>query len=423
MGQTDGVGHTLLYNEPMTTANKLHAKLRAALSPAQFRILEVATGEAARLGLNLYLVGGAVRDLIINARINDLDLVSEGDSFPLAENMASALSGRVTAQSQFGTSKLSARGMNTDLVSARGETYQSPGALPSVFPGTIEDDLARRDFSINAIALRLSPGAPEILDPAQGQTDLESRLIRVLHQESFRDDATRILRAVRYEQRLGFRLEADTEALLQRDLSMLDTISGHRLRRELDLIFSEERPAAVLVRAAELGVLAAISPSLPDAATLRERLSHMDASAPAVHYLGVLVYSLETDQIESFVRRLSMTAPWARMVHQVAPARKAASDLTEGSSPSVVSTLLRALDTDAVAVVAALTRSQPFQRFLQEWRYVRPMLTGRDLVQLGVPEGPQLGSILELLRDAKLDGRTGTREEEVDFVQKYAKIS
>ena len=403
----------------MTAANDLQAKLRAALSPVQLRILEQATAEATRLRLRLYLVGGAVRDLLTNARINDLDLVSEGDSLPLAQAMASALSGRVTARSQFGTSKLSALGVSTDLVTARGETYRRPGALPTVFPGTIAHDLARRDFSINAIALRLAPGPPEILDPAHGQTDLESRLVRVLHANSFHDDATRILRAVRYEQRLGFSLEANTEALVRRDLHMLDTISGHRLRRELDLIFREERPGAVLVRAAELGVLAAISPSLPDASTLQERLPHLDTTAQPIHYLSVLAYSLEPGQLDSFVRRLSMTASWTGLVRGIAPARQAATALTDDSSPAAVCRLLRPLNTNAVEVVAALARSHPLQRYLQEWRHVRPRLTGRDLIQLGVPQGPQVGSLLELLRDARLDGRASTRQDEVELVRSH----
>ena len=405
--------------EAMTTANDLQVKLRTALAPAQFRILEVATAEAIRLGMSLYLVGGAVRDLFINAHVNDLDLVSEGDSFPLAQAMASALSGRVTARSQFGTSKLSALGLSTDLVSARDETYRQPGALPTVLPGTIAQDLARRDFSINAIALRLAPGPPEILDPAHGQTDLESRLVRVLHPKSFRDDATRILRAVRYEQRLGFSLDADTETFVRRDLAMLDTIGGHRLRRELDLIFREKQPGTVLVRAAELGVLTAISQSLPDGATLRQRLAHLDTKAQPVYYLGVLAYTQEPNQVESLVHRLSMTGSWAELVRQITPARQAAATLSDDSSSSVVCHILRALDTNAVEVVAALARSQPLQRYLQEWRQVRPRLAGRDLVQLGVPEGPQVGSLLELLRDARLDGRADTRQDEVELARSH----
>ncbi len=405
--------------DAMTMPDDLQAKLRAVLSPAQLRILEQATAEATRLRLGLYLVGGAVRDLLIGVRINDIDLVSEADSFPLAQAMASALSGRVTARSQFGTSKLSALGVSTDLVTARDETYRQPGALPTVFPGTIAQDLARRDFSINAIALRLTPGPPEFLDPAQGQADLESRLIRVLHPGSFQDDATRILRAIRYEQRLGYSLEASTEAFVRRDLHMLDTISGYRLRRELGLMFHEERPRAVLVRAAELGVLAAISPSLPDASTLQERLSLLDTTTKPVHHLGLLAYSLEPDQLESFVRRLNMTASWAGLVRDIASARQVTAAFTDDSSPSAVCRLLRVLDVNAVEVVAVLARSYLLQRYLQEWRHVRSRLTGRDLVQLGVSQGPQVGSILELLRDARLDGRAGTRQEEIELARSH----
>ena len=183
-----------------------------------------------------------------------------------------------------------------DVVTSRRETYHRPGALPTVSPSSIDDDLRRRDFTINAIALRLAPEPDVILDPCKGQDDIRSRTIRVLHDGSFRDDATRMLRAIRYEQRLSFRLSPETEALLMSNASYLDTISGDRLRREMSIIFREEKAPAILLRAARLGLLAALYRHLPSEEELERRLSAVLASAltgDPRSYLALLAVSYE----------------------------------------------------------------------------------------------------------------------------------
>ena len=356
--------------------------------------------------------------------IMDLDLVVEGDASLLASALAEALAGEVMARSQFGTARLQVLGQRIDVVTARRETYRRPGALPTVQPGTIDDDLGRRDFTINAMALRLEPVPMQLLDPTDGQRDIPGRLVRVLHPASFQDDATRILRAVRYEQRLGFRLEVDTERLLRRDLGMLGTIGGDRLRRELDLIFREEQTVPMLLRAADLGVLSSVYPDLPDGPALEQRVPRLTvANSPPQphHYLALLAYSLGHEQREGFIRRLNMPATWARVVRNVALARDAADSLAAETSPVAVYRRLHELGLEAVQVAAALVDDEGarhnLQRYLQEWRHVRPVLNGRDLVHLGVPPGPQIGELLEVLRDARLEGRVSTREEEETLVR------
>ena len=211
----------------------------------------------------IYLVGGTVRDLLLGRPVEDLDLVVVGDAETMASIVAKRLSGQVVSRSQFSTAKVKVDGVSLDLVTARSESYSRPGALPQIAHGAIEEDLARRDFSINAMAvpLHLEPkNGP--LDPFNGEEDLRRGLVRVLHDGSFADDATRIMRAVRYEQRLGFLLEERTEALLIDNLSMLDTISGDRLLREVQRWLAEECASGILLRADELGVMSAIHPAL-----------------------------------------------------------------------------------------------------------------------------------------------------------------
>ena len=409
----------------MTNTLDLQARLSAALPERGNLVVTEAIKAARRLGLPLYLVGGVVRDMLMGRAIRDVDLVVEGDAVRLASALAEALSGEVVARSQFGTAKLRVLEQSVDVVTARRETYKKPGALPTVFPGTIADDLARRDFTISSIALRLEPTPTQLLDPAGGQRDIQQRLIRVLHATSLQDDATRIMRAVRYEQRLGFHLEQQTEKFLRRNLHMLDTISGDRLRRELDLIFREEQAGPTLLRAVELGAMAALYPHLPDAPTMKQQLKRLSSSrglAQPLHYLALLAYSMKDDEREGFIQRLTLTATWAKAVRDVALARESAAYLTTESSPAVVWRRLRGLSPEAVQVAGMLAGSEGARRnlhlYIQEWRHVRPRLTGHDLTRLGVPPGPQIGNLLEELRDARLEGRVRARADEEVLVTK-----
>src|SRR3989304_1183911 len=212
-------------------------------------------------GLRLYLVGGAVRDLLLERPSLDLDLVVEGDALALLPDLG--WQGRLRRFPPFGTAKLMGEGWSLDLASARKESYPQPGALPRGGPGTLQDDLFRRAFAINALAVDLSPPSlGGLVDPFGGRQDLEKGLIHVLHERSFQDDATRILRAVKYAARFGFRLEARTRKLILRDKGYLETISGERLRREVVLILEEDMPERALALAGRLGIMGEISPGL-----------------------------------------------------------------------------------------------------------------------------------------------------------------
>ena len=403
----------------------LKAKLEAHLSPDQVTLLREAASAARSLALPLYLVGGVVRDLLMKQPIQDIDLVVEGDVTQIAHTLATSLFGEVLAHSQFNTAKVALLGQSLDIVTARHETYRRPGALPTVRPGGILDDLRRRDFTINAMAIRLSPEpSGELLDPLDGLRDLPAKLVRVLHPGSFRDDATRILRAVRYEQRLGFRLEQDTKTLLQRDLSMLDTIGGHRLRRELAFAFQEPDPSRLLARLAHLGVLGALHPPLARQADVEPqlaRLKHVIPQPQLLHYLAWLAYPMQPEEAEGLVARLSMPKRWAAVVRDIVSTRHIATELTSSASPVAVYRHLNGLSLEAVQVAAALEANgaarESMTRYAEEWRKVRPLLTGQDIVKLGVAQGPQVGDLLYLLLKARLEGKTVTKADEQALIQ------
>jgi tRNA nucleotidyltransferase (CCA-adding enzyme) len=384
--------------------------------------------QAAERGERVYLVGGVVRDLLLGYPNLDLDLVVEGDAVKLAQQVAETSQAKLLAHRHFGTAKLRYENFTLDLATARKETYARPGALPTVTPGTLKDDLIRRDFSINAMVISLgSNDYGELADPHQGKNDLEHRLIRILHPGSFSDDATRILRAVRYEQRLGFELETQTAQLLKRDTSMLDTISGDRIRHELELIFEEKLPEVTINRLAELGVLPRINPFLKGNGWIAEKFDkarrlNKPAQLPTL-YFCLLIYSLSGNEIEQFLARLNTSTTLSRAMRDTLCLKTSLPLLAKPAlKPSKIYYLLReyeplavqanAIATDEKEGTPSLIVHQHLQLFLTKLRYVKTSLNGEELKGLGISAGPEIGRVLQILHKAKLDGEVRTKADE-----------
>ena len=395
------------------------------------RALRCVVALAERRGEALYLVGGAVRDLLLGADQLDVDLVVEGDALDLAAAAAKELGARVISHQRFGTAVVQDERFRLDVAGARTERYRRPGALPSVRPARLADDLARRDFSINAMALRLT-GAPagELIDPHGGRADLAQRQVRVLHDASFRDDATRVLRALRYAVRLRFRLAPDTNALLARDLSYLDTISGARLRHEFERIAHEERTGEIVRLASDLGVLAAVHPALRvDESTLRalEGLPGVASTRWDAALFCLLLAHARRAEAEAAMSRLSLTGRQSDAVRGLLALREEETHLSRPSlRPSEAADLLRGQPVAAIEAAALIAKqavvAERLRRYLGEWRFVRPRLNGSDVEALGVPHGPQVGVALASLRAARLDGQAQTRDDEVSLIRRWRHI-
>jgi tRNA nucleotidyltransferase (CCA-adding enzyme) len=413
----------------------LDLKMRRCLPAELIVFLHMAGEKAGAQGQKLYLVGGAVRDLLLHRLILDCDLVLEGDAPRLARQLArrdrigeekGRFEGKVTVHRQFGTAKFRRGILNIDVVTARSETYSQPGALPTVQPGTIQDDLLRRDFSINAMAIELSPASfGQLLDPHGGWSDLEQkRNVRILYERSFIDDATRILRAIRYEKRLGLTLEQNTERLLREQISMLDTISGDRIRHELELILQEDIPEQILERAEVLGVLQQLHYCLRGNGWLAERFgeARQKAIADPPLYLLLLVYHLSEEEIERFIARLTIVGELGRNMRQMPRLKGGLPSLADNAlPPSGIYRLLKHYDPKTIAACSLASDSpiirSNLERYLTYIRYVKPLTDGEDLKRLGVKPGPRLGSLLETLREARLDGQVITKEDEEALVR------
>ena len=417
---------------PQNTSD-LSPTLEGSLPGDAVAALKTIATRASDTGVVLYLVGGSVRDFMLGESIRDLDFAVEGDAPALAADLATWIGGQVVSHAQFGTATLIVGDQRFDLAGTRLESYQRPGALPSVTPGTIHQDLGRRDLSVNAMAIPLSgEEMGRLMDPFGGADDLEAGHIRVLHDGSFVDDATRILRAVRYEQRLGFQIEEHTHGLLLEALEagMLDTISADRLRRELEHLFQEQRPQPALARCGRLGILQAVHPALgegPGAGWMEEPVSNGE---PLV-YLGALAYPMGVQEGESLIRRLNMPSDWAAVVRETILLRRECEEVLErpqatgepGPELGQICATLDQYSPASIRAVVSLSGSPPvkaaLELYLDRLRYVIPALNGTDLISLGVAQGPMVGDILRKLRISRIQGEISSREDEVRMARQY----
>ncbi|PZC50765.1 MAG: tRNA nucleotidyltransferase (CCA-adding enzyme) [Chloroflexi bacterium] len=375
------------------------------------------------LDLSIYVVGGAVRDVLMSRGIKDLDISVEYNGASVVAELVSRLDAKVIDSSPFGTFKLEIDGLFLDIVSARRETYEKPGALPSVSPGTILEDLQRRDFTINAIAIRLTPDPIILFDPIGGITDIDGKLIRVLHEASFQDDATRMLRAVRYEQRLNFTLDVSTEGLLTSSYDYLNTVSGDRLRNEVELIFEEEKATEILLRASKLGLLQSCYKGISSFSSLESRFSSLeDLSWDRDHsfYYALLAYDMNDDEVSDFASRFNIPNSESELARQAVRIQNLSSSWNSQTLPSEVYNSMRGFMVRAVELVEKTTINEQGYALLNYYlfysQHIKPELSASDLIVMGFQEGPLLGKAHRQLTDAVVDGVITTKQEQISFI-------
>jgi len=419
------------------------AKLLATrLAPSIARRVETAARIAHEQGIAVHLVGGLVRDLLLGRENRDVDLVVEGDGPHFARLLAAELGGRVREHRAFLTAVVvDAEGFHVDVATARSEFYREPAALPEVASSALRQDLFRRDFTINTLAIRLGPGAaPELVDHFGGRADLDEGTIRVLHSLSFLDDPTRAFRAVRLEQRLGCEISPETLHLMAvaREEGVFERLSGSRLRDELILLLDDPDVALRgLDRLAELELLAVVDPALrlggPEGGTVRERLR---AAVSAFHWfrlegldepeprlwrllLVALAEPLAEAEVERLVARLMLAGDDREAVAGAAGRLAAARRVVRrrDARPHEVADALAELTGEDLLLLLGTEEGlvrRRVRRDLTEHRAFRLAIRGSDLVAAGVPPGPALGEALRRTRAARLDGAIG-RDEELDW--------
>jgi tRNA nucleotidyltransferase (CCA-adding enzyme) len=403
---------------------------------------------ADKQGVALYLVGGVVRDLLLKREILDLDLTVEGDGIAFARVVADRYGAGLAVFERFATARLAfPDGLRMDIATTRRESYAQPAALPDVEPASLNEDLYRRDFTINAMAIQLNAAQfGRLYDPYGGRRDLKARTLRVLHTCSFRDDPTRIFRAIRFEQRFGFRLERTTMRLLAQVAStnLIQQLSGPRLQNEIVLLLAERDPVRAIVRLAQLKLLRFLHRRLCYTKNVRPVVT---AVAKALVWWARRFPESVTDRPTVYLMALSSQsspAVVATMIRRLALSRGQARNLSAGGSridrvrkqlidretvrPSQVYRLLADFSNEALVLLLAKqvaiqhnVRLSLLKRHLMAYmknRTFKTVLTGGDLQTMGLKPGPQYKTILEGLLDARIDGMITMEAEERAFVQK-----
>ncbi len=461
---------------PSRHAQATAEKLQQLLNPVQLALLRLIGEQVSVLKYTVYLVGGFVRDLLLNGHQLDMagldmDIVIEGNAIAFAQHMQRLYGGRVVPHKRFNTAKwlvddldhpvythklmadLDIQGAIQDLpshldfVTARTEFYTAPSVLPTVEDASIKLDLHRRDFTINTLALCLNPSRwGELLDFYGGVNDLNQGIVRVLHSLSFVDDPTRILRAVRYEQRFDFVIEARTLELLLDAVELLDRVTPARIRHELERILQEERPEKALARLQELGILDRIHPSLHFDDRLAEAFvtlralraqAHNNAlmgtaKATEIHtvpidllYWAILVSQLPAAAHVELTSRLGLRSETQHLMRGLVRIHRHRDELEMPDlPPSRIAAIFEPTDTVVLALLPVVYADHPqlisySERYHATWRHIHPELDGYDLGALGVPRGPLYAELLRSLRAAKLDGGLLTRQDEEAYVRTF----
>lgn len=413
------------------------------------KLVEIISNRAQKENLALYLAGGVVRDLLLNRRTIDLDFVVAGDAIRFAKSLAKDFGGNTAAHTPFGTAKwilddrvaeglglsLDAPPPGIDFVTARSEIYSHPTALPTVSPSNITRDMLRRDFSVNALAIQISPSEQFgiLLDFCQGRDDLKRCLIRALHDQSFVDDPTRILRALRYAARLGFALETETAEWIDGALPYLGRITGSRLCNEIDLCLREERASEIMLRLQAIGALENIHRAFRVSPRLPELLAACQAFKPpwpkavidrqTLRWIALL-HGVSSRDAPSLCERLALTKARTQAITASARLAERTALLNElAIRPSQLAQILDNFPDSALQAcwlfsAEKSTAQARIAAYVSDWRGRRPAISGNDLKAMGVSPGPRYRQLLDRLRFAWIDGEIHSAEEEAALLRR-----
>lgn len=409
-----------------------------------YGILSDAGRVADDIGYNVYVVGGFVRDLILGVENLDIDLVVEGNAIHFAEKFSKKYSAKLETYERFLTALVTLENDFTiDIVTARKEKYPHPAALPEVCRGTIRDDLLRRDFTINSMAIKLNSKdwGRIIIDYFGGQKDLSLGIIRIHHDLSFIDDPTRIIRAVRFETRYGFHMDEKTErlALEAIESGVLDAVSRERIGFEFEIILKEKNFAGILKRMLNLGILKRIYPEIELTDKIIEIIENIDKTISLLQknlqfnenidkillYILLLHYNMDSDKVPNSVSRMRLGRDFKHELSSLI-------NLRDKSLPMLISKkdasnydvflAFKDVSTEVLTAIYLMNESHAVHesvlRYLNSLRSIKTGITGKDLMELGIRPGPEFGEILQSILREKINGTINSIEEELEYVKK-----
>jgi tRNA nucleotidyltransferase (CCA-adding enzyme) len=440
-------GGPSLESQPLYARKKMISKLMKERLPESIQSLLAEFGRVGdELGYSVYAVGGFVRDLLMRVENFDMDIVVEGDGIRFAEEFEKKFPCRIRTHKKFGTAIiLFPEGLKIDVATARLEVYDSPAALPTVERGSIKMDLYRRDFTINTLAIQVNPKAfGELIDFFGGVKDIKEKVVRVLHNLSFVEDPTRVFRAIRFEQRLGFQIAKHTQNLMKNAMKMgfMERLSGGRVLSELILILQEEMPIPALRRMRDFNLLHFLHPQIKfdvEVETIFEQIHHVVSwfdllfleeryDRWLICFFG-LVDSLKQGEVEEVCGRLGMNDKFKKRVMD----GKVQADqsllqiyswINAGLQPkrSAIYSILDPLSTEIKLFTMAKTTQMATRRYISlyftQLKDTKPLLGGADLIRMGIQPGPFIKKTLDDLLKARLDEKVITRQDEMEYISK-----
>jgi tRNA nucleotidyltransferase (CCA-adding enzyme) len=424
--------------EMHAVSRNLSTLLKDRLPEKVYRILKAAGEVADHMGVNVYLVGGSVRDLLLGQANLDIDLVIEGDGILFSKELSVKLNARARSHPRFGTAQVFHSGLKLDIATARTEYYESPAALPKVETSSIKKDLYRRDFTINTLAVKLNQkDFGMLIDFFGGQRDLKEKTIRVLHNLSYVEDPTRAFRAVRFAERFGFKLSKHTANLIRSVIKMnlFEKLSGSRLYEELLIAFKETNPVKTLKRLSDYELLKVIHKNLVFDENLEARLSSMyetlawynllyleEKADAGILYLMALLSGLTDNDRKEALERLSAPSSLKGVIMKSISESGEILRKLPLHDPASLYHLLADISIETLLFSMAITKDvqkkKDISHFIVDLKKIKPFLKGSDLKKLGIPQGPLYSLILKELLDEKFRGRLISEEDERKFVTK-----
>lgn len=378
------------------------AKLRSSDKHQKKSVLSKTIGFFVHSKYHAYLVGGYVRDTTLGIEPLDIDIVVEGDAIKAARHLNTKLKGKLTVHKKFGTASINTKNTRVDLASAREERYASPAKLPHVYPSTINEDLNRRDFRINAIAMSISnENFGEIFDPFEGLDDIKKGMIRVLHKGSFYDDPTRIFRAVRYKNRFGFKIGKKTKSLMIEAINkkMIQRLSGQRILSEIKLIFEEKQYREIVK-------------DLSDMTSLKIRKKDLDI-LPLIGRNRIYYYLSKVKSI-----KFPLSKPEKNLIKDFQNLNKTIGRLDKASKHSTIYTILSPISKDILDVIpAVLPKLKQKIRIFSQLKKIKLFINGNDLKRLGFKSDRKLKNMLNKMRDWQFDKKIKDRKEALKYLR------
>ena len=437
----------LLFKRQNIKKRQIHNIMEQRLDARTLELLKAIGKTGDDLHLRLFVVGGFVRDLMLQRRVDDIDIVVEGDGIFFARHFAQKMGCRVNTHKKFGTAVIIfPDNVKVDVASARLEYYNFPAALPIVEKSSIKRDLARRDFTINTLALSLNPDSfGTMIDYFGANRDLKDKTIRTIHNLSFVEDPTRIFRAIKFSNRFGFKIGKVTSNLIKNAMKVdcFRNLSGLRVLSELKQIFSEENPIPAIQTMTSYGLEKVIHPRLEispaDYITFESvnktlawhDLLYVDEKYPrwAVYFM-VLLHRCPFDVCEQICKRLMVPVSETRLLMETRYKAENRLGFIASNFPVSRQKLYWSLinfKTECILYMMALTKDEAVRKaisnFYTDYRHVKPLIRGRDLINIGVTPGPEFTTIFRQVLNAKLDGDLDTRQKEIAFAAEYARTN